>query len=105
MVMARVALAQGVIDAGFANVLEKRRPAEAQSPAAFERHKRALLRIVGQAHVANGRFDLGDISLAAGLGYADFRLPDIDWRAVRPDLGVWLAAVSARPSMQATKPA
>lgn len=104
-VMARVALAQGVIDAGFSAAMEKRRPAGTQSSAAAERHKRALLRIASQAEVRDGRFDLGDISLAAGLGYADFRLPEIDWRATRPDLADWFAQVSERPSMQATKPA
>ncbi len=104
-VMARVALAQGVIDAGFAAMLEKKRPGETQSGDILARHKRALLRIVGQAKVADGRFDLGDISLAAGLGYADFRLPELDWRSGRPDLADWLDKMSERPSMQATKPA
>jgi glutathione S-transferase len=104
-VMARVALAQGVIDAGFSTMLEKRRPAGMQSPAAAERHKRALLRTIGAARAQAGRFDLGDISLAAGLGYADFRLPEIDWRAARPDLADWFDKVSERPSMTATKPA
>lgn len=104
-VMARVALAQGVIDAGFSAMLEKKRPEENRSAATLERHKRALLRIAGIAEVQSGRFDLGDISLAAGLGYADFRLPEVDWRAARPDLGDWLAKASARPSMAATKPA
>ena len=104
-VMARVALAQGVIDAGFAAMLEKKRPDAARSAAALARHARALLRIVGQAQTADGRFDLGDISLAAGLGYADFRLPEIDWRKERPDLAAWFAEIERRPSMRATKPA
>ena len=49
-----------------------------------------------------GRVDIGDITLAVALGYLDFRFPDVDWRAARPDLARWFAAFDARPSMIAT---
>lgn len=104
-VMARTAVAQGIIDASFAIAIEARRPEALRSADAVARHKRAILRILASAAVKDGRFDLGDISLAAALGYLDLRVQDIDWRAARPDIAAWFATVTERPSMQATKPA
>jgi glutathione S-transferase len=103
-VMARVAVAQGIIDASFAIAIEARRPEALRSADAVARHKRAILRILASAAAKDGRFDLGDISLAAALGYLDLRVQDIDWRAARPDIAAWFATVTERPSMQATRP-
>lgn len=102
--MARAALAQGLIDAAFAMVIERRRPPAHQWPAWSERQRRAIERTLPIVSVADGRFDLGDIALACGLGYLDFRLPEIAWRAAHPALAGWFDQVSQRPSMQATKP-
>ncbi len=102
-VLARAALAQGLIDAAFAAVLERRRPAERQWDAWFARQRQAIERTL--ADVARpDQFDLGGITLACGLAYLDFRLPEIDWRAARPELAAWLDRVARRPSMQATNP-
>lgn len=104
-VMARVALAQGIIDASFAIAIEARRPEALRSADAVARHKRAILRILASAEAKSGRFDLGDISLAAALGYLDLRVQDVDWRKARPDIAAWFAVAEQRPSMIATKPA
>jgi glutathione S-transferase len=104
-VMARVALAQGIIDASFAIAIEARRPEALRSADTVARHKRAILRILASAEAATGRFDLGDISLAAALGYLDLRVKDVDWRKAQPDIAAWFAEAEKRPSMQATKPA
>ena len=47
---------------------------------------------------------LGSISVAAALGYLDFRQPDFDWRESRPVLTQMLATFSERESMKQTKP-
>jgi glutathione S-transferase len=52
----------------------------------------------------NGPLDMGQIALAAALGYLDFRFAERDWRGLRPGLTAWFAAFAARPSMQATQP-
>jgi glutathione S-transferase len=104
-VMARVAVAQGIIDASFAIAIEARRPEALRSAETVARHKRAILRILAGTEVKDGRFDLGDISLAAALGYLDLRVQDVDWRKARPDIATWFATASERPSLQATKPA
>jgi glutathione S-transferase len=47
---------------------------------------------------------IGSIAAGCGLGYLDFRFPDLHWRQSCPRLAAWLEAFSARPSMQATVP-
>jgi glutathione S-transferase len=47
---------------------------------------------------------IGLLSIAAALGWLDFRYADDDWRISRPTLAAWFAGFSARPSMQATMP-
>lgn len=103
-VMARAAVAQGIIDASFAIAIEARRPEALRSAEAVARHKRAILRILASTEAKDGRFDLGDISLAAALGYLDLRVQDVDWRNARADIAGWYATISQRPSMIATNP-
>jgi glutathione S-transferase len=103
-VMARAALGQGIIDAGFGTVIERRRPADKQWDDWIARQRRAIERSLRVAAVQSGRFDLGDIALACGLAYLDFRLPEITWRAAHPSLGQWLDQISQRASMVATRP-
>ena len=104
-VLARVGIAQGLIDAAFGTVIERRRPPERQWPDWIGRLGRVIDRTLSRTAPPRDRFDLGDISIACGLAYLDFRLPEIDWRNRYPGLAAWLDDVSGRPSMQATKPA
>ena len=46
--------------------------------------------------------DLGDLALAVGLGYIDFRLQEMAWQQGRPKLAGWFREFARRPSMQAT---
>jgi glutathione S-transferase len=103
-VLARAALAQGLTDAAFGIVIERRRPVERQWDAWLERLRRAVERTLPRVTVASGRFDLGDIALACALAYLDFRLTEIGWRHAHPALASWLDAANRRPSMQATRP-
>lgn len=101
-VMARVGLAQGLIDAAFTIVIERRRAAAQQSADWIARQRRAIERALPKVDIASSRFDLGDITLACALAYMDFRLPEMSWRTTQPDLARWLDQVSQRPSMRAT---
>jgi glutathione S-transferase len=103
-VMARTATAQGIIDAGYISVIEGRRPAEKRWDDWIVRQRSALDRLLKVAQIKQDRFDIGDMSLACGLAYLDFRLPQLPWRAGNPALASWLDHVSQRPSMQKTKP-
>lgn len=48
---------------------------------------------------------LADIAVACALGYLDFRFAAHDWRAGRPKLAAFFAAISQRPSLKSTAPA
>jgi glutathione S-transferase len=50
------------------------------------------------------RVDIGTITTACGLGYLDFRFPDLGWRSSRPQLSRWFAEFGNRPAMLATAP-
>ncbi len=52
----------------------------------------------------HGDIDLGQISIATGLGYLDLRFPDSAWRQHAPKLADWYTEFVKRPSMQATAP-
>jgi glutathione S-transferase len=52
----------------------------------------------------DGRVDIATVTFACGLGYLDFRFPDVDWRSAHPRLAAWYAAFSQRPSLVATQP-
>ncbi len=58
-----------------------------------------------EAMELGARLDIGTVTVACGLGYLDFRFPDLDWRAGRPRATAWYAGFAQRPSMMATAPA
>lgn len=105
----REALADGVVDAAVASVMEGRRVETQRSPDWLGRWQAAILRGVEaletEADAIAERFYLGAIATAAALGYLDFRLPHIDWRASAPRLAAWLLEVGQRESFRATAPA
>lgn len=107
-VLARSALAQGLVDASFICVLEERRPAEHRWPDWVARQHRTIARTLAvmeaELDISPQRFDLGDIGWAVGLSYLDLRLPSLAWAARHPRLAAWLQGVARRPSMQATRP-
>jgi glutathione S-transferase len=104
-VLARAAVAHGMMDAAFISVIEKRRPQEKQWETWIDRQYRALVRTLPTIAVPPpGRFDLGDIALACTLAYLDFRVAQLSWRKMRDDFATWLDSVSDRPSMLASKP-
>jgi glutathione S-transferase len=101
------ALADGIMDAAVARVQESRLPPEKQNEAAIAKHLKAVA--AGLDALERVKFaevpTIGEISAACALGYVDFRLPQLDWRATRPKLAAWFESFSAYPSMKATMPA
>jgi glutathione S-transferase len=51
-----------------------------------------------------GPLDMGQIALACGLGYLDFRHDARNWRSGCPALADWYAEFAERPAMKATAP-
>lgn len=105
-------MADGILDAAFATVMERRRPEAQQSSDWIGRWRASLDRTFTaiEAELAKGgsRFDgdltIAHIALGAALGYLDFRLPDIDWRTGNDHLAAWYHTFSTRDAMQRTAP-
>jgi len=102
------ALADGILDAAFATVVERRRPEVQQSPMWLDRWRTAMLRSISSVEDNDAKFSgdisLAQIGLATALGYLDFRLPDVDWRAGHPNVSRWYADTCNRPSIHSTHP-
>lgn len=106
------ALAQGIIDAAVARVLETRRPPEKQMPEKIAReeariHRAAAAaesRYAGGAYLVAKRLTLADLMMGVAMQYVDFRYPH-DWRSKNPNLAKWHAGIVARKSFQDTLPA
>lgn len=105
------AAADGILDAALLMVYEWRlRPEELRFAPWVEgqwaKIDRALTMIESRLlPQLQGPLDMGQVALACALGYLDFRHADRDWRAGRPHLAAWEGEMSARPSLQATRPA
>ena len=102
------ALADGIIDAAVACVLERRRPEELQSETVINREHAAIQRcadrLEANAGVYAGPITLAHIATGCALAYLDFRLPGLGWRDGRPELENWYEDFATRPSMQHTRP-
>ncbi len=101
----RQALGDGLMDAAFDLVMERRRPEAQRSDEWATRWTDAIHRAVAaMAADVSDAFDLGAISFAAALGYIDFRLADLRWEARAPDVARWWAGVKTRASVVSTAP-
>lgn len=105
----RQALADGILDASLAVVVETlRRPEPVRWADWVARQQAAITRgldaLEDEAAALAGLSTIGEIAIACALGYLDFRKPVDDWRAGRPRLAAWYAEVARRPSMAATVP-
>lgn len=102
------ALADGILDAAFAMVMERRRPSSEQSAFWLERWQATILRTIRAADENQspfrGEITIAQIALASALGYLDFRLPDVDWRESNAETAAWFETFAGRPSMHETRP-
>jgi len=99
------ALGDGIADAAVAWVIMGR---EATVPEAARRRQMQTV-LAGLDALERVRFakdpTIGEISVACAIGYLEFRMPDLDWKAPRPNLSAWYAKFCEYPSMKATVPA
>lgn len=103
------ALADGLLDAALACVMEGRRPVESeQSPGfvSFQKGKisRALDDMDASVSAFDGGLHIGAVTVGCALGYLDFRFAGDDWRGPRPALAAWFEDFSQRPAMTASAP-
>ena len=99
-------LADGMGDAAVRTAQERRRAEGDQHADVIARQLKAIdaaLDTFEGARLAADAFRIGEIAVAAQLGYLDFRKV-LDWRPGRPGLADWYEIVSKRDSMVATEP-
>jgi len=108
-VLRRHALADGIMEAALACVMETRRPEDKRWSDWVERQKgkitRALDALEAEADKLGDTVDLSTVAVGAALGYLDFRLDAMTWRDGRLKLAKWFERFSKRPSMAGTVPA
>lgn len=102
------ALADGVLDDAYLNVMEARRPEAQRSSEVMSARADAILRSVPLLETGlsalGGSLSLGHIAAACALGYLDFRLPQLDWRDGHFVLRDWFEDFSQRLSMVRSRP-
>jgi len=106
------ALADGCTDAAVAVVLEKRRPAEQQSPEWISRQQgkvdRALQMmaddLAAKTWCTGDFFTLADIAVGCCLSWLELRWPDLQWRRNHPNLSRLADKLAQRQSFRDTVP-
>jgi glutathione S-transferase len=106
------ALADGVLDAAVAVVLERRRPAKQKSEALVKRQMDKIERGVAvmardldeKPWCTGNALTLADIACGVALGYLDFRHGTYDWRVLHANLAKLAAKLAERPSFADTAP-
>ena len=106
------ALADGVLDAAVAALLESRRPDGERSPSWIERQRDKVaqaLRVMSadlaeQQWCHGNNLSLADISVGCALGYVSFRLGDIRWSEQYPNLSGLYEKLMQRPAFAETVP-
>ncbi len=103
------ALGDGIADAALLRVYESRLPEDKRNNdtivlniAAINASADALERV---APKFTDPPTIGEIAVACALGYLDFRLPELSWRATRPKLREWYDSLAQYGSVLATAPA
>lgn len=100
------ALADGIMDAAVACVMERRRPEEKQYMAWVERKENAIKRTIAaiSEHNLESSWNIGTINTAIALSYVCFRSPHIEWQNNHKSLANWLDSINKKPCMVATAP-
>ncbi len=114
MVLRWEALADGLVDAAYNLVMERRRPTSEQSMTAISQWAEEIQQVLHEMelkyHELDGNITLAHLAVGTAIGYLDFRLPDLLYTsscpqiATSPNLLSWYEAFKSQPFMQLTKP-
>jgi glutathione S-transferase len=106
------ALADGILDAAIAIVLEKKRAPQLQNSdwiarqsGKIERGLKVMSQDLGETAWCTGHsFNLADIVVGCALMYLDFRFAEVNWRKDYPNLGQLTDKLAKRTSFKNTAP-
>ena len=103
------ALGDGIADAALLRVYESRLPEDRRNNDTIARNVAAINASVDALERVAPKFidppTIGEIAAGCALGYLDFRLPELAWRATRPQLRQWYERFARYASVIATAPA
>lgn len=103
-------LGRGLIDTAFGVVIERRFATPGSKPVLAQRWLAAVQRALrvlehdALLYRPSDAPDLGDLTLAVGLSYVEYRLPEAGWRDSASRLAHWFDHIAVRPSMLLTAP-
>jgi len=102
------ALADGILDAAYNVVMERRRP-EGERSMDWVQHwtgeiTHALTTVEAEVDNFGDTITLAHLAFATALGYLEFRLPELDWRSSCPATVAWYDIFRMRASMRETQP-
>lgn len=105
----RAHVAEGVINAAFATVIEKRRPEGIRHVAFLDRQADVIRRSIAVLDLEAAELivdtpSVVEISAGVALAYLDLRMPYLEWRKGHEPLERWFTVFAERPSMMATQP-
>lgn len=105
----RAKVADGIIEAAVATLLEKRRPESIIYTTFLDRQAEIILRSVGMLNLEAASLSpdtpsIVEITAGVALCYLDFRMPYLDWRKGHEALVAWHEKFMQRPSMIDTQP-
>jgi len=105
----KLGLGHGIADQAVAIIATGKMAGEQGVPKALvERRTEGLNRTLAALEVGlagrAARPDIGDLAVAVGLEYLDFRFPDMNWAGRFPSLKGWYAELRERPSLARTRP-
>lgn len=100
------ALGDGILDAAVPRRAAEALPPEPARTAMIARYREVIGRAVDtlEADPPADHLDIGTITVAAALGYLDFRFAHEPWRPNHPKLATWFEAMSGRPELARTAP-
>ena len=109
-ILTRMSLANGLMEATLARLLETRRASGGRSDELIAKMEARIWRVLDAVNVnlgalisATDALRADQITMAVALGYVDFRFNDA-WHGKYPALGKWYAAIADRRSMALTAP-
>jgi glutathione S-transferase len=104
MVLRRQATADGMIDSMVTCFVESLKKPERQSGGILAHNKaivfKAIAALEQEAAAFGDTVDIGTISVAVALSFANQTFPIDDWRAEHPVLAAWFDSFDQRPSMR-----
>ena len=105
--LVKYGLGRSLIDVAFGVTIERRygQPSGVLVQRWLEAIPRTIAKIEKNAGLLTHEPpDVGDLSIAVGLAYVDFRLQEVRWRTDATRLVQWHERIGARPSLRKTAP-